>query len=374
MELIKIANYIRQISSPTYKERVGVLDEGADIGKLSNPLNEYQTTRNEFANGLINIMGNSILNRISNFENPLQMFKTGGKGLGIDTREIARGLVEGMDFDFSTDGIAKMFKIYPQEYAECFHRINRRRIFPITFSDKELKLALNSWEELETFINDLVVTLYESNYQEEYELMLELLRSSVQNDGVKAIEINPVLDSESGKDFVKVVKNVASGFNFRNNTNSTYGLKNPNTKIMPVCKKEDIALIIPYVVKNEISVDVLASAFNKDEVAFNAEHIVEVDSLGFIKQEGDLGETKYYAVDAIICDKNFFRVIDDPDNMVNGNDLPTARAYNRYLHIWQTLSTSPFMCANALVHEVSEDEIPEGYFDNLIEREALITD
>lgn len=373
MELIKIANYINQGASSNYQKRVGLLDDNAEIGKLANPLLQYPTLRNEFAQGLINVIGNTILNRIANFENPLAKFKKGGTGLGIDTREIAKGLVNGMDFEFTTEGIAKMFKLYPQEYAECFHRVNRRRIFPITFSDKELKLALNSWSDLESFINDIVVTLYESNYQEEYELMLELVRSSVQNDGIRAIAIDEVVDDVTATDYVKVVKNVASSFGYRNASNSAYGLKNPDTKILPVCKKEDIALIIPYTIKNDISVDVLASAFNKDEVDFNVDNVTEVDTLGFIRT-GEEGAYTYYAVDGVICDKNWFKVLDDDDNEVNGNDLPTARAYNRYLHIWQTLSTSPFMCVNALVHEVTADIIPEGYFDNLIDNDVVIED
>lgn len=371
MDIIKIANYIRQGASEQYQQRVGELNVNSKITDLSSPLMQYTVTRNEFANGLINVIGNSIINRIANFENPLAKFKRGGNGLGIDTREIAKGLVNGMDFEFTTEGIAKMFKLYPQEYAECFHRLNRRRIFPITFSDKELKLALNSFADLETFIEQIVVTLYESNYQEEYELMLELLRSAVQSDGIKTVSISEVTDEATATAYVKAVKNIASSFGYRDVSNSAFGRKNPDTKIQPVCKKEDIALIIPYTIKNDIKVDVLASAFNKDELAFNVDNVTEVNTLGFIKDEAN---NKYYAVDGIICDKNFIRVIDDPDNEVNGNDLPTTRAYNRYLHVWQTLSTSPFMCVNALVHEVAESDIPNGYFDNLIATDTLVGD
>lgn len=372
-DIIKIANYIRQNSSDNYISKVAKLNADSPISDLSNPIFEYTTVKNEFATGIINVIGESILNRISNFENPLAKFKKGGKGLGIDVREIARGLVKGINYEFTTEGIARMFKIFPQEYAECFHRLNRQRIFPITFSDKELKLALMSWDNLTRFVEELTETLYESNYQEEYEIMIDLIRSSVQNDGVKTIEISQVTDEKSGNTFIELVKNISSSFGFRNSSNSTYGQKNPNTTILPVCKKEDIALIIPYTLKNSISVNTLAGAFNKDELSFNVDNVTEVDSLGYIRK-GEAGAYKYYVVDCVICDKNFFRVIDDPDNEVNGNDLPTARAYNRYLHIWQTLSTSPFMCVNAIVHETTEEDIPEGYFENLLPNESTVTD
>ena len=376
MDVIKIANYIRQSASNNYQNKIGVLNKDSKITDLSNPLMEYSTIRNEFAQGLINVIGETILNRIATFENPLAKFKRGTIGLGIDTREIARGLTTGFDYEFTTEGIAKMFDLYLPEVAECFHRLNRRRIFPLTFSDKELKLALHSWEDLRTFIDEQVVILYETNYQEEYELMLELIRASVNSDGIKTIEIDKVVDESTGKSFVKVVKNVAKSFLFRDNANSPYGRKNPKTKIMPVAKTEDIALITEYTTINEIKVDVLATAFNKDEVAFSVENVTEVGAgaLGFIMDDSDSENVKYYKIDAVVCDKNWFRVLDDADNEVNGNDLPTARAYNRYLHVWQTLSTSPFMCVNALVHKVESTDIPDGYFDKLIGNDEVVDD
>lgn len=374
VDMIKVSNYIRQNASDSYRAKVPKLSAKSPIGELSNPLLEYSVVMNEYASGLIDYIGDNWLNRMTHFTNKLSKFKRTGNGLGIDTREIARGLVNGMDYEFTTEGIAKMFHIYPQEYAECFHRLNRQRIFPITFSRKLLKQSLTSWGDLENFVADLTDTLTQSNEQEEYELMIELIRASVNADDMKTIELSGAVEDEtSGKEFVKVVKNIVGSFQYRDNSNSVWGRQNPTTKIMPIADLEDINVILPYSVKNEIAVDTLAGAFNKDELTFNTENVTEVDSLGFIVT-GESGSETYYAVDAIVCDRNWFRVIDDPDNEINGNDLPTARAFNRYAHIWQTLSTSPFMCVNAIVHEVESTDIPEGYFDNLIEREETIVD
>lgn len=365
---INVINYIRQNASDTYKERVPLLNDKKEFVNFANPLKEYSIVKNEFFTGLINVIGDSILNRINNFENPLAKFKRKTNGLGIDVREIASGLVDGMDFEFTTEGIAKMFKLYPIEYAECFHRLNRRRIFPVTISKKEMSTALNSFEDLENLINDKVNTLYESNYQEEYIYMIELLRSAVQNNNIKIINVDNVVDEASGITYVETVKDIASSFKFRDRTNSAFGNNNADTKILPCCSKEDIALILPYTIKNRISTRVLASAFNKDEVAFNVDNVTEVDFLGYVKRN-----TTYYQIDGIVCDKNYIRVLDDPDNGLEENNLPTVRAKNSYLHIWQTLSTSPFVCCNVLAHEVDASVIPDGYFDNLIENGETVT-
>lgn len=370
---INAINYIRQNASEVYRERVPILNDKGEFVKFANPLKEYSIQKNEFFTGLINVIGDSILNRINKFENPLAKFKRKTNGLGIDVREIASGLVEGMDFEFTTEGIAKMFKLYPTEYAECFHRLNRRRIFPITISKKEMAQALNSFDDLENLITDKVNTLYESNYQEEYIYMIELLRSSAQNNNLKIINVDEVTNEESGINYVETVKDIASSFKFRDRTNSAYGNNNENTKILPCCGKEDITLILPYTIKNRISTRVLASAFNKDEVAFNVDNVTEVDFLGYVKRGKDTN-TKYYQIDGFVCDKNFIRVLDDPDNGLEENNLPTVRAKNSYLHVWQTLSTSPFVCCNVLAHEVDESVIPGGYFGNLIENGATIAD
>lgn len=374
MNIIKIANYIRQNASDYYQDKVGFLNKDANIDELANPLMQYDVVMNEFATGLMNMIGETILNRIAHFENPLAKFKRVTKGLGIDTREIARGIAKAEKFEFTTEGIAKMFGIFTPEIAECFHRLNRREYYPITFSRAELKLALNDWADLDTFVNDVVVPLYEANYIDEYNYAIELIRASVNADDVKTIEIDEVTDDASAKKFVKLVKNIAKSFGFPNVSNSVYGRENPTTRIIPMCQPEDIALIIPYELKNDIKVDVLASAFNKDELAFNVDNVTEVDTLGFIKDDTDPENIKYYQIDAIVCDKAWLRIMDDPDNEVLNNQLPTARSFNSYLHVWQTYSTSPFKCVNAIVHEVEETDVPDGYFENLLERETNIDD
>lgn len=357
-------NLVRQSMSTPAQNLLPKVGANTPISEISNPLMQYNILMNEFATGLINVIGMTVLDTVTNFTNKLSKYKGRTSGLGIDVREIATGIVNGQNYDFSVDGIAKMFKLYPQEYAECFHRLNRQRMFPITFSEKELKLALNSWDDLSQFINNLTNTLYQSNYIEEYEDMMLVLKSSFQEDGIKKIVGKEVVDEVSAKDLVNNIMDIADSFEFADRTNSPYGIKHPDTNIIPVSNKEDISIIVPYKIRNRMKLDVLLMAFNKDEVAFNVDTLTTVDDLGYIKDT----DGKFYKVDALVCDKNYIRFYDDDDNGMNGNDLPTVRGYNRYLHIWQTLSTSPFFCANLVVHEVQSADIPAGYFDTLIPR------
>lgn len=371
VDAVQMSNLVRQVSPQSYGEVVPVMTQSSPISDLANPLLQYSTHMNTFAKGLMDMIGMTVLDMVQNFDNPLAKYRRETSGLGIDTREIAMGLMPSQSYEWTTEGIAKMWKLYEQEYSECFHRLNRQVMYAISFSEKELKLALTSWNDLENLINQKIITLYESNYYEEFELMKETLRASVQNDGIKMIEVAEVTDAKTGNDFIYTVKNCVDSFQYRDVSNSPFGQKNPNTTILPVSRYEDVSLIVPYQTINKLKVDTLAGAFNRDELTFNVEVLTKVDDLGYIRT-GEEGSYKYYKVDAIVCDKNYIRFYSDPDNGTNGNDLPTVRGYNTYLHIWETLSTSPFFCVNTLVHPVDETVIPEGYFENLNKRVKLI--
>lgn len=358
MDIIKVVNYIRQNASADYKKAVKVLKDGTKIGDFTSMLDNYSYAHNEFAKGLLNMIGASVLTSIGNFNNPVEKFKTAPPTTGIDIREISNGLIDAKHFDFSTNGIAEMFKIHESEFAECYHRLNRQDQYSITISKKELKLALTSWDNLENLVNEKLLALTESNKLDEYTLFIDLVNSATSNENVKVIEIDEVTNNETALKFIETTKNVVSSFNYRDRTNSIYGNTKEDTKILPICTPENCAIIMPYTLGNKIDVQSMASAFNMDKLKFKTDNYTEVQTLGFIKR-GD----KYYCVDAFICDKNFFIIKDDEDNGTDSNDLPTIRAYNTYLFIWQWWSTSPFRCANALVHEVDVSEIPEGYFD-----------
>ena len=369
MNIIKVVNYIRQNSSDAYKKAVKVIKANTSITDFSAMLDSYSLGKNEFAKGLSNMIGSSILTSIGDFKSPVDKYKTAPPSTGVDIREIANGLIEGQKFDFSTTGIAEMFKIHESEFAECYHRLNRQNLYPITISKKELKLALTSWDNLEQLINEKMVTLTESNKYDEFQLFIDLVNETVSNENVKVIEIDEVKDNASGLAFIETVKNVVSSFQYRDSTNCIYGNKNKNTKIKPICNKENCSIIMPYALGNKLDVNSMASAFNMDKLKYKTDTYTEVQTLGYIKREvtsssnPSTTETVYYAVDALISDKGFFIIKDDEDNGVDTNELPTIRAYNCYLHIWQWWSTSPFRCVNALVHKVESSEIPDGYFE-----------
>lgn len=362
MDIIKVVNYIRQNASANYKSAVKVLKANNKISDFNAMLDSYSLARNEFATGLLNMIGASVLTSIGQFNSPVDKFKTAPPTTGVDIREVANGLVEGKHFEFSTEGIAEMFKIHPSEFAECYHRLNRQDRYSITISNKELKLALTSWDNLESLINEKLMSLTESNKLDEYTLFLDLATETVNNENVKVIEVDEVTDNASGLTFIETVKNVVSSFNYRDKTNCIYGNKTPETKIKPLCNKEDCAIIMPYTLANKLDVQSIASAFNMDKLQYRTDCYTEVDTLGFIKRTVNKVD-KYYAVDAIICDKNYFIIKDDEDNGTDSNNLPTIRAYNTYLHVWQWWSTSPFRCVNALVHEVPAEAVPTGYFE-----------
>ena len=359
---IDIINYIRKNASENYKKLVGFINYGDDISELSNPIMEYTPVRNEFVEGLTNMIGKTIFTKLNEFKNPLAILKKGESPLGLDIREIATDLITATKYDLSNEGIAEALKLAPPVMEECIHRVNRQEKYQITVSNAELRLAMTSWDELESLIVTKSQILYASNYRDEFEYTKKLLLDTVQRGYVELVEVDKVEDSATSDYFVIAVKDVVKEFSYPSTLhNQLYNMDGDNT-ITSWCAPDDTYLVIPSSIMNRISVKSLAVAFNRDELSFNSNK-VEVDDLGFIRVETDTpGEYKYYSLDGMVFDKAFTQIYDDLLELWE-MELSSVMAWNRFLHVWQIFSTSPFVNVVALVHEVEETDIPEGYFD-----------
>lgn len=357
---IDIVNYIRKNASENYKKLVGFINYGDDIAELSNPIMEYSAVRNEFIEGITNMIGMTIFTKMNEFKNPLAILKKGEKPLGLDIREIATDLISATKYDLSNEGIAEALKLAPPVMEECIHRVNRQEKYQITVSNAELRLAMQSWNDLEQLLVTKAQILYASNYRDEFEYTKKLLRDTVQRGYVELVDVAKVVDKDTADDYVITVKDIVKEFSFPSKEhNQLFNMDGDNT-ITSWCSPEDTYLVVPFDIMNRVSVKSLAVAFNRDELSFNSNK-VEVDDLGYIRV-GEEGAYTYYALDGLVFDKAFTQIYDDLLELWE-MELSSIMAWNRFLHVWQVYSTSPFVNVSALVHEVQASEIPEGYFD-----------
>lgn len=357
----RILNQLRASASDNYKLQVPYIEPGTEIKEVSNPILKYSAIRNEFVEGLTNMIGLTIFTHLNEFKNPLAILKKGDKPTGIDVREIATDLVKASKYDLSDNGIAEALKLAPPVMAEAIHRVNRQEKYQLTISRNELRLALSSWEDLGKLIADKASLLYSSNYRDEFEYTKALLNESVNRGYIDIYTCDKITDEASGKKFVKTVKNLVSKFMFPSNEHNQLFHMDETKRITTWSKPEDLYVVTRADVMNNISVDVLAVAFNRDELTFKTNNVVEVDTLGYVRT-GKPENYKYYSLDGMVFDKAFTQIYDDVLELWE-MELAGVMAWNRFLHVWQTYSTSPFVCVGAICSEVTADEIPDGYFD-----------
>lgn len=362
--LIDLFNNIRANSNDEYKNLVPFMNYGDSISNIANPILTYEAVKSQFINGITNMIGLTIFKYWEDFQSPLRVLKQRNLELGVDVREIAVDILEENTYNLSDEGLADVLKLAPPVAREAIHRLNRQVYFKISISDAELELAFNSWADFDAFFVRKSEMLTMSNEIAEFKWTKELLRQTVQKGYVPVIEVSNITDEASGKDFVLAIKDSLAAFMFPSRDyNMLKAMTEGETTISTWVKPENTVLVAPQTIFNRIDVNVLASAFNMDKADFLAGNRLPVDTLGYIRVNTGTEEEpvyKYYALQGMLFDKHFTQIYDKKLSLKT-NYIASAIVEQKYLHVWQTYSTSPFADVVAFVTEVQESDIPDGY-------------
>lgn len=376
--LIDLFNNIRASATDEYKNTVPFMNYGDSISTIANPILNYEAVKSQFLTGVTNMIGLTIFKEWEEFRNPLAILKQRNLDLGVDVREIAVDILDENSYSLTDEGLADVLKLDAPVAKECIHRLNRQVYFKISISDAELELAFNSWSDFDNFFVRKAEMLYMSNEIAEFKWAKELLRQTVQKGYVPTVAVSEVINETTGKEFVIAVKDCVADFMFPSKDYNmlkamTKGAQTINTWVKP----ENTVLVAPQKLYNKVDVNVLASAFNLDKADFLAGNKLAVDDLGYIRiNTAESGDPvyKYYKLQGMIFDKHFTQIYDKKITMKN-NYIASALVDQRYLHIWQTYSTSPFADVVAFVTEVNQSDIPLDYvFEVDIEKTVEGTD
>lgn len=376
--LIDLFNNIRASATDEYKNTVPFMNYGDSISTIANPILNYEAVKSQFLTGVTNMIGLTIFKEWEEFRNPLAILKQRNLDLGVDVRDIAVDILDENSYSLTDEGLADVLKLDAPVAKECIHRLNRQVYFKISISDAELELAFNSWSDFDNFFVRKAEMLYMSNEIAEFKWAKELLRQTVQKGYVPTIAVSEVINETTGKEFVIAVKDCVADFMFPSKDYNmlkamTKGAQTINTWVKP----ENTVLVAPQKLYNKVDVNVLASAFNLDKADFLAGNKLAVDDLGYIRiNTAESGDPvyKYYKLQGMIFDKHFTQIYDKKITMKN-NYIASALVDQRYLHIWQTYSTSPFADVVAFVTEVNHSDIPSDYvFEVDIEKTLESTD
>ena len=345
MDLVGVLNTIRDNASDIYRTRIpeATRTNIQDIQEgMTNPNNAVVT--NEFISTLLNMIIKQVIHN-KFFSDPLKSLKKGTKPLGDTIEEIYANFVQAKGFD--PTGADLLQREMPDVKA-VYHRMNRQDRYKITISPEQIQKAFASYDKLESFIQTIINTLYNSSELDEFVLMKQLIKQAIDNKAMKVVTIpDPVASEQNAKDFIKAVKIVSGDMVFANANNNAYlESQSTDTKALITCTpKSEQILIIDNATDVSVSIEVLAYVFNMSVAEFNDTRKIVIDAF------------PDESIRACLVDEQFLQVYDD---LLLFKEFENAEGLykNYYLHVWQTLAYSNLV--NAVAFKVASDADSDG--------------
>lgn len=345
MDLVGVLNTIRDNASDIYRSRIpeATRTNIQDIQEgMTNPNNAVVT--NEFISTLLNMIIKQVIHN-KFFSDPLKSLKKGTKPLGDTIEEIYANFVQAKGFD--PTGADLLDREMPDVKA-VYHRMNRQDRYKITISPEQIQKAFASYDKLESFIQTIINTLYNSSELDEFVLMKQLIKQAIDNNAMKVVTIpDPVASEQNAKDFIKAVKIVSGDMVFANSNNNAYleSQSTDNKALITCTPKSEQILIIDNATDVSVSIEVLAYVFNMSVAEFNDTRKIVIDAF------------PDESIRACLVDEQFLQVYDD---LVLFKEFENAEGLykNYYLHVWQTLAYSNLV--NAVAFKVASDADSDG--------------
>lgn len=345
MDIINIMNTIRDNASDMYRERIPEATQNNIVAiqeVMTNPNNAVVV--NEWIQTMLNMVVRPYLHT-KLFSDPLKSLKKGQKPLGDTIEEIYANYVQAKGYDpAGTDLMARKMP----DVKTAFHRMNRQDKYQVTIYPERIQKAFLSWDNLTSFIQQLINTLYNSSELDEYLCIKELIKQAKDENALKIVNIaDPLLSDTNAKALVKAVKIVSGDMVFPNSNNNSWltAQSTDNKPLITHTNKAEQIIILDNATDVTVSIDVLASLFNMTVAEFNDTRKIVIDAFPDPSMR------------AMICDEQFFQIFDDLfafRMFENGDGL----YINYFLHVWQTLAYSPLV--NAVAFCVANDEDDDG--------------
>lgn len=345
---IDIVNVIRNNASYAYQKDIPKIEKEQDIPKVGEILFGNPTHSNEFINALINRVA-LVRMQSATFNNPYKHLKKGYLEFGESVEDIFVGIIRAVKYD-PEKGASREFKRTLPNVQSVFHITNWRVMYPITIEKQALKRAFTSADGVTNLITSIIDQIYQSAEYDEYLLFKYLLikvisHGKVYPQPIDTTNMNNVAVAFRGKSNLLPIDMTGrfNEFHVQNNT--------------PIDKQ---CIFMDADFNAKFDVEVLASAFNMNKADFIGKlHLIDdfssfdnerfeairEESTGLEEVTTDELELMKN-VKGILLDEDWFQVY---DNLFEFDETRVGSGlyWNYWLHVWKTISYSPF--ANAIV-------------------------
>lgn len=349
--LVNSLNRIRELSSDIYHQYMPVITEDTDISAFGQPILNYQVVQNEFMSALINRIAATQF-EVKYFNNPLRVLEGDRVPFGHAVQDIAVNKINARKFD--VEDFAGLLAKYEADVKVQYLEVNSDLQYPVTITRAKLQKAFLSWDNLNSFIDEITNEMYNSAYIDEYNQVRALVTEAYLNNRVQIQTVSAVSDESTAKAFTEKARELFLNFQAPSSSYNAWAkVGGAGRPIITWTNPEDIVIIIKNSVRAKLDVQSLAAAFNV-EYATLLGNIISVPDFDVYNDDG----TKHSdgsAIVGILCDKAFFK-IREQDRDFSDFWNPNNRTWQLYLNIVKMYATSLF--ANAVVFATSTPTVP----------------
>ena len=334
-------------SGSIYHQYVPVVTDSTTIGEFGQPILDSANVNvlNDFVSLLRKIVMTAVYNKT--FNNPLANLEGDRMPLGQFIEDVyvnpakARG--------FNVNDFAGLLQKYEAEIATQYLSVNSDLQYCVTVTREKIRNAFTSWSNLEGFVAGMVNSLYNGAYITRYNQTKGLALAAFTGNNVQFETVSAVTNEATGK---ALLKKMRADYNKMQVPSTAYNawnkVKGGNLALKTWTDPEDIIVLISADVEANVSVDVLAAAFNMDKADFLG-RVVVVDDFSQYNDDGTVA-VDGSAIQAMICDRAWFKIKTQDfamDEFYNANN----RTWQYYLNDVRLVNYSLF--ANAKVYATS---------------------
>lgn len=338
---------------------VQINDDTKSLHAIGDYIMSYQPYQNAFLNALVNRIARTIVTS-KMWQNPWARFKKGMIEFGETVEEVFVNIAKPYSFDPEM-AEKELYKREVPDVRAAFHTMNWQKLYPVTVSQEQLKVAFLGWDGITDLIAKITESLYTSLALDEFLTMKYMIAREIVNGGF-AVQTHDAIATKP-TDAIKKYRTVTNDLTFLKSKFNRAHVRNST----PVNEQ---VIIIPNATEATLGVDVLANAYNLSQVDYIGNRIA-IDSWEFDDDDTErLGElfanddaykpftddekNELAKVSALKCDSSLFMIFDNLEQFTetyNGRGL----YWNYFLHAWKTFSVSPY--ANAVVFTESASSV-----------------
>lgn len=338
-------------SGSIYHQYVPVVTDSTTIGEFGQPILDSQNVNvlNDFVGLLRKIVMTAVYNKT--FNNPLASLEGERMPLGQFIEDVyvnpakARG--------FNVNDFAGLLQKYEAQIATQYLSVNSDLQYCVTITREKIRNAFTSWSNLEGFVAGMVNSLYNGAYVTRYNATKGLALAAFTGNNVQYETVSAVTSEATGKALIKKMRADYNKMQIPSTAfNAWNKVKGGELALKTWTDPEDIIVLISADVEANVSVDVLAAAFNMDKADFLG-RVVVVDDFSQYDDEGNVA-VDGSAIQAMICDRAWFK-IKTQDFAMDEFYNPNNRTWQYYLNDVRMVNYSLF--ANAKVYATSAPSI-----------------